>query len=112
MHGKTTLWLPGCDHAGIATQTVVEKRLKKMEGKSRHDLGRKKFIDLVWSWKDEYHTKINNAQRKMGGSTDWSREAFTMDKNLSAAVAETFVKLHEEGKPDSRHAPTPGIEPT
>lgn len=97
MHGKTTLWLPGCDHAGIATQSVVEKRLKKIEGKTRHDLGRKDFIDLVWKWKDEYHAKINKAQRKMGGSTDWSREAFTMDENLSAAVAETFVKLHEEG---------------
>ncbi|KAI1847381.1 hypothetical protein JX265_005560 [Neoarthrinium moseri] len=97
MHGKTTLWLPGCDHAGIATQSVVEKRLKKTENKSRHDLGRKDFIDLVWKWKDEYHTKINRAQRKMGGSTDWSREAFTMDENLSAAVSETFVKLHEEG---------------
>ncbi|KAH8675652.1 tRNA synthetases class I-domain-containing protein [Xylariales sp. PMI_506] len=97
MHGKTTLWLPGCDHAGIATQSVVEKRLKKTEGKTRHDLGRKDFIDLVWKWKDDYHGRINNALRKMGGSVDWDREAFTMDPNLSAAVAETFVQLHEEG---------------
>ncbi|KAI5861848.1 tRNA synthetases class I-domain-containing protein [Durotheca rogersii] len=97
MHGKTTLWLPGCDHAGISTQSVVENMLWRRQGKTRHDLGRKKFTDTVWEWKDDYHKRINNAQRKMGGSTDWSREAFTMDKNLSAAVTETFVKLHEEG---------------
>ncbi|KAI1468906.1 tRNA synthetases class I-domain-containing protein [Daldinia caldariorum] len=97
MHGKTTLWVPGCDHAGISTQSVVENMLWRRQGKTRHDLGRKKFIDTVWEWKEDYHKRINNAQRKMGGSTDWSREAFTMDKNLSAAVAETFVKLHEEG---------------
>ncbi|KAH9902207.1 tRNA synthetases class I-domain-containing protein [Xylariomycetidae sp. FL2044] len=97
MHGKTTLWLPGCDHAGISTQSVVENMLWRRQGKTRHDLGRTKFIDTVWEWKEDYHERINNAQRKMGGSTDWSREAFTMDKNLSAAVMETFVKLHEEG---------------
>ncbi|ORY65855.1 tRNA synthetases class I-domain-containing protein [Pseudomassariella vexata] len=97
MHGKTTLWLPGCDHAGISTQSVVENMLWRKQGKTRHDLGRKKFIDTVWEWKEDYHKRINNAQRKMGGSTDWSREAFTMDANLSAAVTETFVKLHEEG---------------
>jgi len=97
MHGKTTLWLPGCDHAGIATQSVVENMLMRKEGKTRHDLGRSKFIDTIWEWKEDYHTRINNAQRKMGGSTDWTREAFTMDKNLSAAVTETFVSLHEEG---------------
>ncbi|KAI0116842.1 tRNA synthetases class I-domain-containing protein [Daldinia grandis] len=97
MHGKTTLWLPGCDHAGISTQSVVENMLWRRQGKTRHDLGRKKFVETVWEWKEDYHKRINNAQRKMGGSTDWSREAFTMDKNLSAAVTETFVKLHEEG---------------
>ncbi|KAI1083311.1 tRNA synthetases class I-domain-containing protein [Whalleya microplaca] len=97
MHGKTTLWLPGCDHAGISTQSVVENMLWRRQGKTRHDLGREKFVETVWEWKDEYHKRINNAQRKMGVSTDWSREAFTMDKNLSAAVTETFVKLHEEG---------------
>ncbi|RYP87329.1 hypothetical protein DL769_000533 [Monosporascus sp. CRB-8-3] len=97
MQGKTTLWLPGCDHAGISTQSVVENMLWRRQGKTRHDLGRKKFIETVWEWKEEYHTRINNAQRKMGGSTDWSREAFTMDKNLSAAVTETFCKLHDEG---------------
>lgn len=97
MLGKTTLFLPGCDHAGIATQSVVEKMLMRREQKTRHDLGREKFLERVWEWKQEYHDKINNAERKMGISVDWSREAFTMDKNLSAAVAECFVKLHEEG---------------
>ncbi|KUI53957.1 Valine--tRNA ligase, mitochondrial [Cytospora mali] len=97
MHGKTTLFLPGCDHAGIATQSVVEKMLWRRKQQTRHDLGREKFLDLVWEWKQEYHDKINNAERKMGISVDWSREAFTMDKNLSAAVAENFVRLHEEG---------------
>jgi valyl-tRNA synthetase len=76
--GKTTLWLPGCDHAGIATQSVVEKMLWKKKQQTRHDLGREKFIDLVQDWKEEYHDKINNAFRKMGSSLDWSREAFTM----------------------------------
>jgi len=97
MSGKTTLWLPGCDHAGIATQSVVENMLMRKQGKTRHDLGREEFIKTVWDWKTEYHNSINVALRKMGGSFDWSREAFTMDANLSAAVAETFVRLHEEG---------------
>ncbi|EPE06340.1 valyl-trna synthetase [Ophiostoma piceae UAMH 11346] len=97
MKGKTTLWLPGCDHAGIATQSVVETMLYRREGKTRHDLGREKFIKTVWDWKTEYHANINNALRKMGGSFDWTREAFTMDENLSAAVQETFVRLHDEG---------------
>lgn len=97
MRGKTTLWVPGCDHAGIATQTVVEKMLWKSEQKTRHDLGRPDFISKVWEWKGEYHEKINNALRKMGGSFDWSREAFTMDENSTAAVMEAFVRLHKEG---------------
>lgn len=97
MKGKTTLWLPGMDHAGISTQSVVEKMLWKKEQKTRHDLGRKDFIDRVWDWKHEYHANIRNALRRVGGSFDWSREAFTMDPNLSAAVTETFVRLHEEG---------------
>lgn len=97
MQGKTTLWLPGCDHAGISTQSVVEKTLYRKEGLTRHDLGREKFVDTVWEWKEEYHQKINSVLRKMGGSFDWTREAFTMDANLSAAVTETFCKLHEEG---------------
>ncbi|KAI3323443.1 tRNA synthetases class I-domain-containing protein [Xylariaceae sp. AK1471] len=97
MHGKTTLWLPGCDHAGISTQSVVENMLWRRQNKTRHDIGRTKFIETVWDWKDDYHKRINNATRKMGASCDWSREAFTMDANLSAAVMETFVRLHEEG---------------
>ena len=97
MLGKTTLWLPGCDHAGIATQNVVENMLWRRQQKTRHDLGRQKFTELIWDWKGEYHSKINNAQRRMGISVDWSREAFTMDSNLSAAVTETFVRLHDEG---------------
>ncbi|PLB34360.1 valine--tRNA ligase [Aspergillus candidus] len=97
MRGKTTLWLPGMDHAGISTQSVVEKMLWKKEQKTRHDLGRKEFTDRVWAWKHEYHANIKNALQRVGGSMDWSREAFTMDPNLSAAVTETFVRLHEEG---------------
>lgn len=97
MLGKTTLWLPGCDHAGIATQNVVENILWRRQRKTRHDLGREEFVKLTWDWKEEYHIKINNACRRMGSSVDWSREAFTMDDNLSRAVTETFVRLHEEG---------------
>lgn len=97
MKGKTTLWLPGTDHAGISTQSVVEKMLWRTEKKTRHDLGRQEFTKKVWDWKDKYHANITNALRRMGGSFDWSREAFTMDPNFSAAVTETFVRLHEEG---------------
>ncbi|KAF4979905.1 hypothetical protein FZEAL_3986 [Fusarium zealandicum] len=97
MQGKTTLWLPGCDHAGISTQSVVENMLWRKEGKTRHDLGRAKFIETIWEWKEEYHKRINKALTSLGSSFDWSREAFTMDDNLSAAVTETWVKLHEEG---------------
>lgn len=97
MKGKTTLWLPGMDHAGISTQSVVEKMLWKNEKKTRHDIGRPAMTKLIWDWKDQYHANIKNALRRVGGSFDWSREAFTMDPNLSAAVTETFVRLHEEG---------------
>ncbi|KAF2099436.1 valyl-tRNA synthetase-like protein [Rhizodiscina lignyota] len=97
MRGFTTLYVPGCDHAGIATQTVVENMLWRREQKTRHDLGRPAFTERVWQWKGEYHEKINKVLRRMGGSYDWTREAFTMDDNLSAAVTETFVQLHEEG---------------
>lgn len=97
MKGKTTLWLPGMDHAGISTQSVVEKMLWKKEKKTRHDIGREAMMKLIWDWKDVYHDNIKNALRRVGGSFDWSREAFTMDPNLSAAVTETFVRLHEEG---------------
>ena len=97
MQGKTTLWLPGCDHAGISTQSVVETMLWRREQKTRYDIGREKLTEIIWEWKEDYHQKINNALRRMGGSFDWTREAFTMDKNLSAAVVETFVRLHDEG---------------
>ena len=97
MRGLTTLWLPGCDHAGISTQSVVENMLWRRKKQTRYDLGRQKFVDTVWDWKEEYHERINTVLKRMGGSFDWTREAFTMDANLSAAVTETFVQLHEEG---------------
>jgi valyl-tRNA synthetase len=97
MNGRHTLWLPGTDHAGIATQTVVEKRLKKERGVSRHDLGREAFVKEVWGWKETYGNKITSQLRHLGVSTDWSRERFTMDERLSKAVNEAFVRLHEQG---------------
>lgn len=97
MKGLTTLWLPGCDHAGISTQSVVENMLWRRQQKTRYDLGREKFTSVVWDWKEEYHQRINHVLKRMGGSFDWTREAFTMDPNLSKAVTETFVRLHEEG---------------
>lgn len=97
MKGKTVLWLPGYDHAGISTQSVVEKILWKTEQKTRHDVGRKVLTDMIWDWTHKYHKSITTSMRSMGGSLDWTREAFTMDENLSAAVTETFVQLHEEG---------------
>ncbi|GJE94069.1 valyl-tRNA synthetase-like protein [Phanerochaete sordida] len=97
MLGKTTLFVPGFDHAGISTQSVVEKRLWKSSGKTRHDLGREEFLKTVWEWKEDYQGRITTQLKRLGGSYDWSRVAFTMDDNLSAAVAETFCKLHEDG---------------
>ncbi len=98
MKGLTVLYVPGCDHAGISTQSVVENMLyNRRNGMTRHDLGREKFVETVWEWKEEYHQKINRVMRRLGGSMDWSREAFTMDENLSAAVRQTFVQLHDEG---------------
>ncbi|HTC21047.1 MAG TPA: valine--tRNA ligase, partial [bacterium] len=95
MQGFNVLWLPGVDHAGIATQNVVERVLKK-EGKSRHDLGREAFIAQVWAWKEKYGATINSQIRKMGASCDWSRERFTMDGGLSKAVQEVFITLYNE----------------
>ncbi|KAJ8097283.1 tRNA synthetases class I-domain-containing protein [Lipomyces tetrasporus] len=97
MRGKTVLYLPGFDHAGISTQSVVEKMLWKKKKQTRHDLGREKFVDLVWEWKEEYHSRIKNQSKRLGASYDWTREAFTMDENLSAAVRRTFIQLFEEG---------------
>lgn len=97
MKGKTTLYVPGCDHAGIATQAVVERRLMKEEGKTRHDIGREALLDLIWKWKAKYHANITTQLKRMGGSMDWSREAFTMDQNRADAVKKTFVQLFDEG---------------
>ncbi|KAF1818126.1 uncharacterized protein K489DRAFT_328184 [Dissoconium aciculare CBS 342.82] len=98
MKGKTVLYLPGCDHAGISTQSVVENMLyNRRNGTTRHDLGREKFVETVWEWKEDYHMRINKVMRRLGGSMDWTREAFTMDENLSAAVRKTFIDLHDEG---------------
>ncbi|WP_297529375.1 valine--tRNA ligase [Thiohalobacter sp.] len=96
MRGDNTLWQPGTDHAGIATQMVVERQLEA-EGLTRHDLGREQFIERVWQWKAESGGTITRQLRRMGASLDWSRERFTMDEGLSAAVREVFVKLYEDG---------------
>ena len=96
MSGKNTLWQPGTDHAGIATQMVVERQLGA-QNISRHDLGREKFIDKIWEWKEQSGGHITNQIRRLGSSVDWSRERFTMDEGLSNAVKEVFVKLHEDG---------------
>ncbi|ESK40511.1 valyl-tRNA synthetase [Acinetobacter nectaris CIP 110549] len=96
MMGKNTLWQPGTDHAGIATQMVVERQLAA-ENISRHDLGREKFIDKVWEWKEQSGGNITRQIRRLGSSVDWSRERFTMDEGLSHAVKEVFVQLHEQG---------------
>ena len=95
MKGNDTLWQPGTDHAGIATQMVVERQLAA-QGLTRHDLGRDKFIDKIWEWKEESGGTITKQLRRMGASPDWSRERFTMDDGLSDAVKEVFVKLYEE----------------
>lgn len=96
MMGKNTLWQPGTDHAGIATQMVVERQLAA-ENISRHDLGREKFIEKVWEWKEQSGGHITKQIRRLGSSVDWSRERFTMDDGLSHAVKEVFVQLHEQG---------------
>ncbi|NQU69656.1 MAG: class I tRNA ligase family protein, partial [Rhodospirillales bacterium] len=96
MRGRDALWQPGMDHAGIATQMVVERQLAE-EGKTRHDLGRDAFIDRVWQWKDESGGAITEQLRRLGSSCDWERERFTMDDGLSEAVRKVFVTLHKEG---------------
>ena len=97
MSGFNCLWLPGTDHAGIATQMVVERELQKNERKTRHDLGREAFLKRVWEWKDAYGKRIGEQHKVLGASLDWSRERFTMDEGLSNAVREVFVRLHEDG---------------
>lgn len=96
MQGRNTLWQPGTDHAGIATQMVVERQLAA-QNLSRHDLGREKFLEKVWEWKEQSGGTITRQIRRLGSSVDWSRERFTMDEGLSEAVKEAFVRLHEDG---------------
>lgn len=97
MNGFDAVWIPGTDHAGIATQARVEKSIRETEGLSRHDLGREEFISRVWDWKKLYGNTITTQIRALGASTDWSRERFTMDEGLSKAVREVFVRLYEKG---------------
>ena len=96
MKGFNTAWVPGTDHAGIATQIVVERQLQEQKV-SRHDLGRKNFVAKVWEWKEQSGNTITTQMRRMGDSVDWSREYFTMDDKLSRVVTETFVRLYEQG---------------
>jgi len=97
MQGYAAMWLPGTDHAGIATQIKVEEELRTKEGLSRHDLGREKFLERVWDWKHKYGSRIVEQQKKMGCSCDWDRARFTMDEGCSRAVREVFVSLYEKG---------------
>ncbi|WP_307270947.1 valine--tRNA ligase [Labrys wisconsinensis] len=97
MRGKDVLWQPGTDHAGIATQMVVERQMMEHQEPNRHVIGREKFVEKVWAWKEQSGSTIVNQLKRLGASCDWSRERFTMDEGLSAAVVEIFVRLHEAG---------------
>ncbi len=97
MQGFNTLWVPGTDHAGIATQIKVEERLRVDEGLTRYDLGREAFLNRVWAWKDSYEARITSQLKKLGASCDWSRQRFTMDEGCSRAVREVFVNLYDKG---------------
>ena len=97
MQGYNTLWVPGTDHAGIATQIKVEERLRVDEGLTRYDLGREKFLERVWAWKDSYEARITGQLKKLGASCDWTRQRFTMDEGCSRAVREVFVNLYAKG---------------
>jgi len=97
MEGKEVLWLPGADHAGLATQTAVEKHIRRTEKKTRHDFTRDEFVARIWKWKEEFGGIITQQLRKIGCSCDWSRERFTLDKNYARAVQEVFVQLYNEG---------------
>lgn len=98
MNGKKVLWLPGTDHAGIATQAVVEKMLWKEEKKTRQQIGREDFVELVWKWKKQYGDRITQQLRRIGSSLDWKRERFSLDERLSRGVTEAFVRLYKSGK--------------
>src|SRR5689334_10546335 len=97
MGAYNAMWLPGTDHAGIATQLVVERMLQATEGKSRQDLGREEFLKRVWQWKEKHGSRITEQLKVMGASCDWERERFTMDEGLTRAVREAFVRLYEDG---------------
>ncbi|KAK3087824.1 hypothetical protein FSP39_011139, partial [Pinctada imbricata] len=97
MRGVETLWIPGCDHAGIATQVVVEKKLANTKGITRHELGREKFIEEAWKWKNEKGDTIYEQMKRLGSSLDWNRACFTMDEKMSEAVIEAFITLYEDG---------------
>ncbi len=105
MQGYETLWMPGTDHAGIATQAVVEKRLLQEEKKSRHDLGREVLVERIWAWKDEYEKRILHQLRLMGCSCDWERTRFTLDELCSRAVRRTFFEPLQGRQGVSRQAP-------
>ena len=98
MQGYAALWVPGTDHAGIATQIKVEEELRTKEGLTRYDLGREKFLERVWDWKRQYGGRIVQQQKKLGASCDWDRARFTMDEGCSKAVRETFCELYEKGQ--------------
>ena len=97
MQGDNTLWMPGTDHAGIATQAVVEKRLKELEGLTRHELGREGLVARIWQWKDQYQARIIAQQQRMGCSCDWKRQRFTMDAVCARAVRHAFFRMFEDG---------------
>ena len=97
MEGYSALWLPGTDHAGIATQIKVEEELRVKEGLTRYDLGRERFLDRVWDWKNKYGDRIVEQQKVLGASCDWDRSAFTMDETRARSVRETFCELYEKG---------------
>lgn len=96
MEGYNVAWIPGTDHAGIATQVKVEQQLAKEEGKSRYDIGREEFLKRVWAWKEQYGSRIEKQVRRLGSSCDWSRKRFTMDDTCARAVREVFVTLYEK----------------
>src|SRR3954447_1317241 len=97
MRGDNTLWIPGIDHAGIATQAVVEKQLKEQENKTRHDVGREALVERIWQWKQQYGDRIIQQLKLMGCSCDWDRTRFTLDEMCAKAVRETFFKLFKDG---------------
>ena len=116
MKGDNTLWMPGTDHAGIATQAVVEKRLLELEGKTRKDIGREALVEKIWAWKDEYEARIIKQQQAMGCSCDWDLHRFTMDPVCARAVREAFFRFFQDGLLDDvdeeRDGPAPECDQT